>query len=259
MIVRLSSMSHLSRLCFSLLSVACLSLTACSKSGSPGSGETAAIKLGFIVKQPEEPWFQLEWKFADQAAKEFGFELIKIGAPDGDKVLSAIDNLAASGAQGFVICTPDARLGPAIASMAKQRNLKLIAVDDRFIDGNGEPMADVHYLGISARKIGESVGAALHAELAKRQWTPADTAVCAVTFDQLDTDTLQKWSVAIEENLPVLPYKFANGQPPPQRVGGADIPAAYTHMLGISEQSLNSALGIHEASLGEQGDEKSDP
>ena len=187
MIVRLSSMSHLSRLFFSLLSVACLSLTACSKSGSPGSGETAAIKLGFIVKQPEEPWFQLEWKFADQAAKEFGFELIKIGAPDGDKVLSAIDNLAASGAQGFVICTPDARLGPAIASMAKQRNLKLIAVDDRFIDGNGEPMADVHYLGISARKIGESVGAALHAELAKRQWTPADTAVCAVTFDQLDT------------------------------------------------------------------------
>ena len=187
MIVRLPSMSRLSRLFLSLLSVACLVFTACSKSASPGSSETAPIKLGFIVKQPEEPWFQLEWKFADQAAKEFGFELIKIGAPDGDKVLSAIDNLAASGAQGFVICTPDARLGPAIASMAKLRNLKLIAVDDRFIDGNGEPMTDVHYLGISARRIGESVGSALHAEFTKRQWTPADTAVCAVTFDELDT------------------------------------------------------------------------
>ena len=25
-------------------------------------------KIGFIVKQPEEPWFQDEWKFADVAA-----------------------------------------------------------------------------------------------------------------------------------------------------------------------------------------------
>ena len=25
------------------------------------------LKLGFIVKQPEEPWFQLEWKFAEEA------------------------------------------------------------------------------------------------------------------------------------------------------------------------------------------------
>ena len=27
------------------------------------------LKIGFLVKQPEEPWFQDEWKFADQAAK----------------------------------------------------------------------------------------------------------------------------------------------------------------------------------------------
>jgi len=31
------------------------------------------IKLGFIVKQPEEPWFQLEWKFAGQAAAKLEF------------------------------------------------------------------------------------------------------------------------------------------------------------------------------------------
>lgn len=173
-----------------LLAGLCLLPAACSKSASPaGAAPTAAapIKLGFLVKQPEEPWFQLEWKFADQAAKEFGFELVKIGAPDGDKVLSAIDNLAAASAQGFVICTPDARLGPAIVAKAKARGLKLIAVDDRFVGANGQPMADVHYLGISARKIGESVGAALHAEMAARRWTPADTALCAVTFEELDT------------------------------------------------------------------------
>lgn len=70
------------------------------------SAFAADVKIGFIVKQPEEPWFQDEWKFADEAAKEKGFTLVKIGAQDGEKVQSAIDNLGAQGAQGFIICTP---------------------------------------------------------------------------------------------------------------------------------------------------------
>ena len=53
------------------------------------------IKIGFLVKQAEEPWFQDEWKFAEQAGKEKGFKVVKIGTPSGDKLLSAIDNLAA--------------------------------------------------------------------------------------------------------------------------------------------------------------------
>lgn len=49
------------------------------------------LKLGFLVKQPEEPWFQTEWKFADKAGKDLGFEVIKIAVPDGEKTLNAID------------------------------------------------------------------------------------------------------------------------------------------------------------------------
>ena len=146
-----------------------------------------ALKIGFLVKQPEEPWFQLEWKFADQAAKDLGFTLVKIGAGDGEKVLSAMDNLAAAGAQGLVICTPDTRLGPAIVAKARAAGLKLLAVDDQFVGANGQPMTKVHYLGISAGKIGEEVGKTLAAEMKKRGWTPADTAVCAATFDELAT------------------------------------------------------------------------
>ncbi len=148
---------------------------------------TAPVKIGFLVKQPEEPWFQLEWKFADQAAKELGFTVIKIGATDGEKVLSAIDNLAANGAQGFVICTPDTRLGAGIAAKAKSAGLKLISVDDQFLGANGQPMAAIHHLGISAGKIGADVGTTLFAEMKKRNWTAADTAVCAVTFEELAT------------------------------------------------------------------------
>jgi L-arabinose transport system substrate-binding protein len=156
-------------------------------SSSQSPPRSAAIKLGFMVKQPEEPWFQLEWKFADEAAKKDGCEVVKIGATDGEKVLAAIDNLAAGGAQGFVICTPDTRLGPAIMSRAKNHDLKVIAVDDQFIGSDGKPMTNVHYLGISARKIGEMVGQALFDEMKKRNWPLDETAVCVVSFDELDT------------------------------------------------------------------------
>src|SRR5688500_2194623 len=120
-----------------VLSVVLLMIAACDQqSNAPKSGAGVSnsdkTKLGFIVKQPEEPWFQLEWKFAEEAGAKNGFEVIKIGATDGEKALSAIDNLAAAGAQGFIICTPDVKLGPAIVTKAKANNLKLMTVDDQF-------------------------------------------------------------------------------------------------------------------------------
>ena len=78
-----------------------------------------------------------------QCADKYGFELKTIGAPDGEKVLSAIDNLAAQGAQGFVICTPNVKLGPSIVAKAKADNLKVFSVDDQFIGADGKPMTDV--------------------------------------------------------------------------------------------------------------------
>lgn len=166
-----------------------LFLGACSKqSASAGSPATPAkIKLGFLVKQPEEPWFQYEWKGADKAAAQHGFELIKIGVPDGEKTLAAIDSLAANGAQGFVICTPDVRLGPAIVAKAKANNLKVITVDDRFVGADGKFIESVPYLGMSATKIGRMSGATLAAEMKHRNWAAADTAACIVTFEELDT------------------------------------------------------------------------
>ncbi len=149
--------------------------------------QPATVRIGFLVKQPEEPWFQSEWKFAQQAADQDGFKLIKIGAVDGEKVLAAIDNLAAQEAQGFVICTPDVRLGPAIVARAQAHNMKLLSVDDQFVGPDGKFMSDVHHLGISARAIGQDVGKALYAELQKRGWPAEEVGLCAVTFEELDT------------------------------------------------------------------------
>lgn len=152
-----------------------------------GSAFSADVKIGFIVKQPEEPWFQDEWKFAGQAAKEKGFTVVKIGAEDGEKVQSAIDNLGAQGAQGFIICTPDVKLGPGIVAKAEANQLKLMTVDDRLVSADGKPLEDVPHMGISATKIGETVGQAIVDEIKKRGWDMKNVGAVRVSYDQLPT------------------------------------------------------------------------
>ncbi|GAA0614577.1 arabinose ABC transporter substrate-binding protein [Paenochrobactrum glaciei] len=147
----------------------------------------ADVKIGFVVKQPEEPWFQDEWKFADIAAKEKGFTLVKIGAEDGEKVQAALDNLGAQGAQGVIICTPDVKLGPGIVAKAAANDLKLMTVDDRLVNADGSAMEDVVHMGISATKIGEETGKAISDEVKKRGWDWKEVGAIRVSYDQLPT------------------------------------------------------------------------
>lgn len=155
--------------------------------GSAASAFAQDTKIGFIVKQPEEPWFQDEWKFADQAAAEKGFTLVKIGAEDGEKLISAIDNLGAQGAQGFIVCTPDVKLGPGIVAKAAANGLKLMTVDDRLVGADGNPIEDVPHMGISATKIGEAVGQAIVDEIKARGWNMDEVGAIRVSYDQLPT------------------------------------------------------------------------
>lgn len=151
------------------------------------SAMAETMKLGFLVKQPEEPWFQTEWAFADKAGKDLGFDVIKIAVPDGEKTLNAIDSLAASGAKGFVICTPDPKLGSAIMAKANSYGLKVITVDDQFVTAKGKPMENVPLVMMAASKIGERQGNELWIEMNNRKWNVAETAVMAITSNELDT------------------------------------------------------------------------
>ncbi len=145
------------------------------------------VKIGFLVKQAEEPWFQDEWKFAEQAAHDKGFTLVKIGIPNGEKMMAAIDNLAAQKVQGFVICAPDVKLGMAVERAARRNNLKVISVDDQLVDGTGKPIAGIPHMGISAYEIGKQVGQGLIAEMTARKWNPNEVGALRMAFDQLPT------------------------------------------------------------------------
>jgi len=145
------------------------------------------VKIGFLVKQAEEPWFQDEWRFAEQAAKEKGFTLVKIGIPNGEKMMAAIDNLAAQKVGGFVICAPDVKLGVAVARAAKRLNLKVMSVDDQLVDGAGKPIASIPHMGISAYEIGKQVGQGLAEEIKARGWPLAEVGAVRMAYDQLPT------------------------------------------------------------------------
>ncbi len=148
---------------------------------------TEPVKIGFLVKQAEEPWFQDEWRYADQAAKEKGFLLVKIGIPNGEKMMSAIDNLAAQKAQGFVICAPDVKLGVAVERAAKRQSLKVMSVDDQLVDGAGKPIASIPHMGISAYEIGKQVGQGIMEEMKARKWSMQEVGALRMAFDQLPT------------------------------------------------------------------------
>jgi len=145
------------------------------------------VKIGFVVKLPEEPWFQDEWRFAEQAAKEKNFTVVKIGAENGEKVMAAIDNLASQQAQGFIICVPDVKLGSAVVAKAAADHLKLMTVDDQLVDGKGTPLSSVPHMGISAHEIGKQVGQAIVDEIKRRGWNMQDVGAIRVTYEQLPT------------------------------------------------------------------------
>lgn len=181
------------RLFLIAMSLGLLALAGCSQKPTPAPGgaspatSAAQVKIGFVVKSATEAWFQTEWKFADQAAAADGFALVKLAATDAEQVMAALDNLAAQGAQGVVLCTPDTKLGPAIVARCKEKNLKLMTVDDRLLGADGKPLADVPHLGISASEIGKMVGQALIDEAKKRGWNLAEVGAAALTVDEIET------------------------------------------------------------------------
>jgi L-arabinose transport system substrate-binding protein len=154
-------------------------LSACSPNDRP--------KIGFLVKMPEQGWFINEQKAASEAGQQMGFDVVSLGVQDGEKVLSAIDYLAAHGAQGFVICAPDVRLGPAILARANALRLKFVTVDDQLQGADGTVIQSVPHLGLSATKIGNQVGSTLMQEMKRRGWTSAETAALRVSDNELPT------------------------------------------------------------------------
>ncbi|WP_345810784.1 arabinose ABC transporter substrate-binding protein [Paraburkholderia sp. PREW-6R] len=172
-------------------------------------------KIGFLVKMPEQAWFINEQKAATALGQKEHFSVVNIGTPDGEKVLAAVDNLGAQGAQGFVICAPDVRLGPAIEARAKRYNMKFVTVDDQLVDSSGKPLPNVPHLGMSALKIGNQVGQAISDEMKKRGWNPDEVGALRITDYELPTAKLR--TDGATQSLLANGFKKANIFDAPQK------------------------------------------
>jgi L-arabinose transport system substrate-binding protein len=114
------------------------------------------LKLGYINKMGEHPWFVAEVAGAKSAATEAG---VKLSTQDvqfnADLTLTTFDTMVGDGVKGIAIVVPDKALGPVVAEKAAKANIKLIAVDD---DIYSQDKTMVPYIGMNAMAIGRQAG-----------------------------------------------------------------------------------------------------
>ena len=115
------------------------------------------IKLGYINKMGEHPWFVAEVAGAKAEANKLGARLSTQDVQsNSDLTLTTFDTMVGDGVKGIAIVVPDKALGPVIAEKAAKAGIKLIAVDD---DIYAQDKTKVPYIGMNAANIGRQVGA----------------------------------------------------------------------------------------------------
>jgi fructose transport system substrate-binding protein len=101
-------------------------------SASGGGGDGDAVKVGLITKTETNPFFVKMKDGASAEAKKSGASLQSFaGKKDGDNEsqVSAVENLIASGAKGFMITANDSKAIVPSLDKARQAGLLVIALD----------------------------------------------------------------------------------------------------------------------------------
>lgn len=162
-------------------------LALCAFALLPSAALGAELKIGYIIPDATDNWWLREWEGATKASEDLGFTLVKTEATDADKILAALDNHAAQGVKGVLFATPETKLGPAVKNRCKQLGMQLYSIANQFEDAGGNLMTEVHYSGVAAYDIGEQVGEEMYAEAMRRGWKWEETALMAMTIEELAT------------------------------------------------------------------------
>jgi L-arabinose transport system substrate-binding protein len=115
------------------------------------------IKMGYINKMGEHPWFVAEVGGAKSEASSLGVNLMTQDVQfNADLALTTFDTMVGDGVKAIAIVVPDKALGPVVADKAKKAGIQLIAVDDDIYTTDKKM---VPYIGMNAEQIGRQVGA----------------------------------------------------------------------------------------------------
>ena len=114
------------------------------------------VKIGYINKMGDHPWFVAEVAGAKKAAEDAGATFVSQDVQfDANLTITTFDTMVGDGVKGVAIVVPDKALGPVIAQKAKAAGIPLVAVDDDIYYEDG---TQVPYVGMNAYNIGARVG-----------------------------------------------------------------------------------------------------
>jgi len=160
------------------------------------------LKIGFINKMGDHPWFVAEVKGAQEKARELGVDFISQDVQfDANLAITTLDTMIGDGVAGIAIVVPDRGIGPIVAAKAMAAGIPIVAVDDDFAFEDGKP---VPYVGMNARSIGKKVGEELAKIYKKEGWEKKNVRVVAIEDRRADT-CMQRSNGAEEEFLAAVP------------------------------------------------------
>ena len=115
------------------------------------------IKIGYINKMGEHPWFVAEVAGAKAEAGKLGVSFMSQDVHfDANLALTTFDTMVGDGVKAIAIVVPDKALGPVVAEKAQKAGIRLIAVDDDIYTSDKKM---VPYVGMNAENIGRQAGA----------------------------------------------------------------------------------------------------
>ena len=143
------------------------------------------IKIGYINKMGDHPWFVAEVAGASEAAEAAGAEFVSQDVQfNADLAITTLDTMIGDGVDGIAIVVPDRALGPVVAARAAEAGVPLVAVDDDIQDQDGN---SVPYVGLNAFAIGERVGENLAKFYEQSGWDRDTVGIVSIEDRKADT------------------------------------------------------------------------
>lgn len=169
---------------------------------APMVAQAQDLKIGYINKMGDHPWFVAEVRGAAAAAEAGGASFVSQDVQfNADLTITTLDTMIGDGVDGIAIVVPDRALGPVVAARAREAGIPLIAVDDDITFEDGSP---VPYVGMNARAIGLNVGRELANLYNAEGWAGKEVRV--VSIEDRKADTCMQRNSGAEE-------AFLNGVP----------------------------------------------
>lgn len=170
--------------------------------GAVGTASAEDIRIGYINKMGDHPWFVAEVEGARAAAEAAGASFsVQDVQFNADLAITALDTMIGDGVDGIAIVVPDRGIGPVVAARAAEAGIMLVAVDDDIYHEDG---TKVPFVGLDSYNIGQAVGGELARQFEASGWS-ADSVMLASIEDRSADTCMQRNQGAEDAFLDAVP------------------------------------------------------